>query len=149
MTKQRRDDGFTLIELLVVIIIIGILASIAIPVFFSQRGKAADSSVKSDLAGASVLVSAYFSSNQTFPTDAPTLAAEGVRVTKNNVIKGCWANNPTTTTGSPYILLGYNTSTGNVWTYDSLAAGIAPTPRPTASDMSCPSGFTDGPTMTN
>jgi type IV pilus assembly protein PilA len=47
--KERDERGFTLIELLVVIIIIGILAAIAIPVFLNQREKAWAASAASEL----------------------------------------------------------------------------------------------------
>jgi prepilin-type N-terminal cleavage/methylation domain-containing protein len=66
-SMKEKDQGFTLIELLVVIIIIGILAAIAIPVFLNQRKKGVDASLKSDLKNAATNVESWATDNPSAP----------------------------------------------------------------------------------
>ena len=71
------DKGFTLIELLVVVIIIGILAAIAIPIYIGIQNNAKDSAVQSDLGNIKTSVIAYYTNTSDASMPALTTAKLG------------------------------------------------------------------------
>ena len=116
---EPADAGFTLIELLVVIIIIGILAAVAIPIFLNQRSRASDSAVKSDLRLMAEFQESYFVSAFTYGTVAQ-LQADGSDVRASPTVTVTIESYDT----QGYCLLGESVQSDEVWYYDSQAGGL-------------------------
>ena len=75
--EPSQCDGFTLIELLIVTVIIGLLASIAIPQFDDVRSKAYNASALADLDNANKEIERYFNEHYRYPTSETEIIAEG------------------------------------------------------------------------
>ena len=95
--------GFTLIELLIVVVIIGILASIAIPTFSTMRTKSYIATVTSDLKNLASQQELYLTNAFTY---ASTTTAMGVRL-------------------SNVVTIAINESTGTGWAATGTHTGLA------------------------
>lgn len=86
--------GFTLIELLIVVVIVGIIASIAIPKFNATKGKAHAAAIKGDLHNLATAQESYFFVWQTYSTDTVALnykASSGTQLSIITATVGGWS----------------------------------------------------------
>ena len=137
--KMREEEGFTLIELLVVMIIIGILAAIAIPLFLNQRKNAVDASIKSDLRTLANEMESQYTDTQAYPASI-TQASAGAAVTVGTASVRVSAGNAFTmtlnSTTDAFCLKGTDTKATHAWVYVSNQGGLQP-----SSTTACPSSF--------
>jgi prepilin-type N-terminal cleavage/methylation domain-containing protein len=106
MRGLRKKKGFTLIELLIVVVIIGILASIAIPKFANTKAKARLAAIKTDLKNLATAQEAYLFDNGTYADDVAKLnfsGSQGVIVTVVQASPGGWSGTSTHPLSNPLV----------------------------------------------
>jgi type IV pilus assembly protein PilA len=123
-SMEEKEEGFTLIELLVVIIIIGILAAIAIPVFLSQRQKGWDSQAKSDARNIATLEETYLTDFDTYIAGAD-LAAVKAALTDYKASSNV-TGAKVTATGATSFCVSVQSKSAKWFTYKSDLGGMQP-----------------------
>ena len=92
--KGANTRGFTLIELLIVVVVIGILATIAIPKFSAMRTKSYIAAVTSDLKNLASQQEIYLSNEYSYTTVLTNLdltVTDAVTLTVNEATGQGWA----------------------------------------------------------
>lgn len=123
-STDESDEGFTLIELLVVMIIIGILAAIAIPVFLNQRNSGYDTSTRSDIANGALAEEAYITDNSVYTTNGTGTAGSATGPLpgwskSNNTVSVTFLP---TTSPDAYKIVGVSRS-GKSFCYNNVTSG--------------------------
>lgn len=93
-TNHSNEEGFTLIELMIVVVIIGILAAIAIPIFANQQKSAADAALKSDIKTTANAMAQWLTTGNTLTTTPYVDSTFQYIIKYNNGSRSHWPSVP-------------------------------------------------------
>lgn len=115
--------GFTLVELLIVVVVIGILASVAVPKYSHVRDRAAKGTMVADLRNLAVAQEGFYGEQNAYSTDQAALnfrSSSGITVTIDEATAAGWS--------ATAIRPGVSGSTCAI--YYGTAAAVAPATAP-------------------
>jgi type IV pilus assembly protein PilA len=127
--RSDRNRGFTLIEMLVVVVIIGILAAIAIPLYMNYRKGALSKAVESDVRGGIAAVEQFYTENgNVYPVSVNAALNANIGLALNAAGVAAATQRITVSPGNQlslrnvvtyYIICGLNSDAATVYVYNS------------------------------
>ncbi|MBV8757307.1 MAG: prepilin-type N-terminal cleavage/methylation domain-containing protein [Deltaproteobacteria bacterium] len=133
---MRAQRGFTIIELMIVVVIIGILAAVAIPMFMNHMNRSKASEAMLQLNKMAIDAKTYYFANTKYPqgTAAVLPGADGAACASANkrfAVSSAWAAD------SVWLDLGFQVDEPNMFSYHFTSNSLTQAQGLAVGDMDC------------